>query len=124
MMETGRGAGLAMEPPEELAAVLVGREVRDLQRHGPVELLVLGEEDRPHAPLAELAEDLVSTGEDRADLQVQGGGRGRGLRGGFPSLSGFPGRGDHQVGPLRRRELRAAGRAEAQPADIAIQGAE
>ena len=58
MVETRRGAGLALEPHH---AVRIDGELgrQDLDRHLPVEARVMGQPDLAHAALAELFENLV-----------------------------------------------------------------
>ena len=59
VVEGRRGAGLAVEPLEDLRAVL-GGEVGDLQGHPAIELGVMGQVDRPHAPLPQPLHDPIA----------------------------------------------------------------
>ena len=71
VVEVGGGLRLAPEPLDErrLARVL---GVQRLQRDGPVEQLVAGEEDLGHAALRDLPLDLVAIGEDSSDQAHSG----------------------------------------------------
>ncbi len=69
MRERGGVLRLAPEALDELLVVRVP-VVEDLDRDAPAELLVLGEIDIRHASRAELAHDLVTPVEERADQRV------------------------------------------------------
>ena len=65
-----------------------GREVRHLERDGPIELRILGQVDGAHAALSQFADDLVAAELRR---QVRGGGHGWGLGGLGESCNGYRG---------------------------------